>query len=132
MIQHEEIIDLISSDDVNLSTQTLLEHLSDDVEYFVLANRPDLPIVRHFRGKEIVTEYLSILPQLYEIASRTVGRIVHDGPYLVAFGRDLAMIYPSKTLIVWDWILTLLVQAGKICRMQYVFHSMKDAPSASA
>lgn len=132
MTQHAEIIELISSNNVTLSLYSLPEYLSDDIEYLMLANRPESPVLRRFRGKEMVVEYLSILPQLYEIASRTVGSIVYDGPYMVVFGRDLAMIYPSKQITVSDWILTLLIQSGKIHRMQYIFYNMKDAASASA
>jgi len=132
MGQREEIIEIISSSDVNLSTTNLLGYLSNDVEYFMLANRRDAPLLRQLRGKSIVAEYLSILPKAYEIVSRSISKISHDGPYTMAFGRDSARIYPDRREIISDWSLILFIQSGKIRNIQYIFHNMTDAESISA
>ncbi|MBL9006884.1 MAG: hypothetical protein JNJ46_21695 [Myxococcales bacterium] len=132
MRQHAEILDLISSSDVNLSVHSLLNYLSDDVEYFMLASCPDAPLLRQFCGREFVAEYLSILPQVYEIASRSVAKVVYDGPYTIMMGQDIATVYPNKRKVIANWTLILVIRLGKIQRMQYIFQNMTDAISASA
>lgn len=132
MRQHAEILDLISSSDVNSAVHSLMNYLSDDVEYFMLASCSDAPLVRQFCGKEAVAEYLSVLPHVYNIANRSVTKILSEGPYTILIGKDIATIYPNKRKVIMDWMLILVIHLGKIHRIQYIFQNMTDAISASA
>lgn len=127
MEQYAEIIDLFISGEMRLSSRSLLNYLSEDVEYFMLASRPDAHLLRQLRGRETVSEYLSILPLMYEIASRTINKVFQDGSHTVVWGRDLATIRPNKNKIITDWTAILVIQSGKIHRIQYIFQNMTDA-----
>lgn len=122
-----DIVSLISSSDMHISARLLLNYLSEDVEYLMLANHPDSPLLRQLRGKETVSDYLAILPMLYEIGSRTVNKVVQDGAHTVVMGRDVATIYPHRRKVSADWTAILMFQYGQIKRMQYIFHNMADA-----
>ncbi len=127
MQNNSDIISLLSSNDAQNSSRLLTRYLSEDVEYLMLANHPDSPLLRQLRGKEAVAEYLSILPRLYEISSRTVDRVLQDGPHTVVLGRDLATIYPQKRRINANWTAILMIQSNIILRIQYIFQNMIDA-----
>lgn len=126
MEQNIDIVSLISSNDMHISARLLSNYLSDDVEYLMLANHPDSPLLRQLRGKETVSDYLSILPMLYEIGSRTVNKVVQDGAHTVVMGRDVATIYPNRRKVRSDWTAILVFQSGKITKIQYIFQNMAD------
>lgn len=124
MQENHDIVSLISSSDTSLSARRLPSYLSEDVEYLMMANHPDAPICRALHGKATVSEYLSIIPLMYKVASRTIKRIIQNGPHTVVIGHDLAVIYPDNQKYSSDWTAILAIQSGKITRIQYIFQNM--------
>lgn len=128
MIDNQDaIISMISSRDLRGLSRDLREYLSDDVEYCVVANRPEAPLWRQIKGAERVAEYLGVVPMMYEITERKVNSVVQDGALTVVMGHDLAKTYENPQSFRTDWTAILRIQSGKICRIQYVFQNWQYA-----